>query len=84
VAPLLQTRYTTRNLLHHVKSIEITSQFHTRTKCRCVHNKIGDAWMNEEEDEEEPEDEHSSFAQLAEHLMPLLEGCRNDYLRSFT
>jgi hypothetical protein len=40
--------------------------------------------MNEEEDEEESEDEHSSFARLAEHLMPLLEGCRNDYLRSFT
>jgi hypothetical protein len=84
VEPLLRTRCKPINLLHHVKDIEIASQFHTRTKSRCVHNNFsfGDAWPDADENDEEYDS--SSFPLLAENLMPLLEGCRDGSLRGFT
>jgi hypothetical protein len=83
VLPLLRTRYTARNLLRHVKVVEILSQFHTATKSRCVHNKTGYTWIDGEDDEDQDEDVHPRFSQLAD-LIPFLEGCRDGGLRSFT
>ncbi|PVH91917.1 hypothetical protein DM02DRAFT_635787 [Periconia macrospinosa] len=79
VSPFVRTRYTTRNLLSHTKNIEVASQFHTRTRNRCVHS---DDWVWSPFDDSEVE--HPSIGRLAANLMPLLEGCRINSLRSFT
>ncbi|PVH92243.1 hypothetical protein DM02DRAFT_677626 [Periconia macrospinosa] len=79
VSPLVRTCYTPRNLLSHTKNIEVASQFHTRTRVRCVHSDDWD-WNSFDDGE----GEHPSIDRLAANLMPLLEGCRVNSLRSFT
>jgi hypothetical protein len=154
--PFLITRYGPKNLLRHVRNIELTSLFHTQSIFRCIHNKGhypesrweflhrdvnsiededigGDDTENiqddgviksdfssfkegcehsedneQDADEEtdgkdttddenetdretyEDEDEDGShfspptFTQLTSNLLPMLQGCRDDSLRTFT
>jgi hypothetical protein len=75
VSLLLRTRHTPKNLLRHIKNIEIVSRFHVNTTSRCIH-----AWGSDEDDEAEP----SGLSRQAANLRPLLEGCRDNSLRNFT
>lgn len=77
--PFLRTCDSPDNLLHHAKDIEIVSLFHTHTMRRCVHNSFRGFDVNDDDNN----DEHPTFSHLAANLMPLLEGCRDNSLRSF-
>lgn len=90
--PLLKARSTPRSPLRHVQNIEFTSRFHTNTRCRCVHGKTEDPLVDYREHldfedcegDEADENEHTVFAYLASTSLALLEGCKDDSLRSFT
>jgi hypothetical protein len=69
VAPILKIHHTLRHLLRHTKHIEVVS--------RCIHRRIGDRTEGDEEDS-------SRLDRQAAHLMPFLEGFRENSLRSFT
>jgi hypothetical protein len=80
-SPFLRTRYGPNNLLRHVRNIELTAPFHVLLEDRCVHTEQ-EMW--EEDDEDENEYVSSCSKQLVPVLLPLLEGCKDDALRSFT
>ncbi|OAL51397.1 hypothetical protein IQ07DRAFT_631268 [Pyrenochaeta sp. DS3sAY3a] len=82
VSSLMRTRYTPRNLLRYVKNIEIASPFHYRTRSRCIHHYP--RYDSDSDDSKPAEEEFDSMSRQTAILMPLLEGCRENQIESFT
>ena len=82
VEPLLQTCHTSNNLLRHAKHLEFRAAFHANLSNRCVH---GHTWDSDPPDEDDSDsEEYTTLDELATSFLPLLNGFRDDSLRSFT
>lgn len=79
VEPFLRARPATNDLLRHAKCIEVISRIDTVRIERCFHRDSWDEYRASHSGESE-----ELAAELAASLLPVIEACRDESLRSFS